>query len=111
MHRSDMYTHSPSLSSMIFVASPRHLQANSLENDVLLLEARPFAMELQKLLTSQTLTKLEPRNLAKTCSSMGYLAMIDSATSKVRVWGDGNSREIPKGLWLGRLGKIPSFED
>lgn len=42
-------------------------------------------MELQKLLTSQTLTKLEPRNLAKTCSSMGYLAVIDSVTSEVRI--------------------------
>ena len=52
---------------------------------MLLLEARPFAMELQKLLTSQTLTKLEPRNLAKTCSSMGYLAVIDSVTSEVRI--------------------------
>ena len=77
---------------------------------MLLLEARPFAMELRKqLLTSQSLAKLEPRNLAKTCSSMGYLAVIDSVTSEVRILlvldgkgCDGNSRGIPQGLkfWL-----------
>ena len=86
MHRYDIYTYSPSLSSMFFLNCSfpvfRHLQANSLENDVLLLEARPFAMELQKL-TSQTLTKLEPTSLAKTSSCMGYLAVIDSMTSEV----------------------------
>lgn len=76
---------------------------------MLLLEARPFAMELQRqLLTGQSLTKLEPRNLAKTCSSMGYLAVIDSVTSEVRSssgegWEgcDGNSREFPKGYSTG----------
>lgn len=122
MHRSDMYTHSPSLSSHDLL---RHLQSNSLENDVLLLEARPFAMELQRqLLTSQTLTKLEPRNLAKTCSSMGYLAVIDSVTSEVPLSSgflDGKDvmgipGEFPKGyrfgwgfvyLCGGFLGKIP----
>lgn len=84
----------------------RHLQANSLENDVLLLEARPFAMELQRqLLTSQSLTKLEPRNLAKTSSSMGYLAVIDSVTSEVRRLSsgvlDGKDVEFPKGYSFG----------
>lgn len=56
---------------------------NCLENDSLLLEARPLANQLKKAMLASTATAWQAEDMATMASCMGYLGVIDAKSSQV----------------------------
>ena len=61
---------------------PRHLHRNCLENDSLLLEARPLAKQLAAQLAAKPWTS--SRDLATMAGALGYLGIIDVPCAEER---------------------------
>lgn len=69
------------------VGFARHLHQNCLENDSLLLEARPLAKQLATQLTAAK-RRWASEDLATMAGSLGYLGIIDVRCSEERsAWG------------------------